>query len=346
VLGEYGVAAPVLGRPGPGRANGADAPGAEAAPGFRHNELLPEGKVLAVAERGPDTLTDAELTTLLLNPLALWDVADVINAMLPEYWLGRMNEVGRQLMEEYGLEVTIPGLPSDAPERKPKASGRRRRREREPALTRGRAGVEAGEGGAWNLLFRDEAAQALARRIAEHAYGDPDRAFTLRLYRLPVEGQPNLFQAEVGLSPAPTKNDLVLVVTFPAGGERTFTLEVPPEVKADPEAEPRERTRSEPSEPLPAEAFEFQGGGEWRDDAWPPSLVVRSHCRREALAPSPTLLCPSPKPLGDASMYTLASTAAMLTSCASVVRIPCSGRRLWEQVATERPGTVLTSVNI
>ena len=43
-----------------------------AASAFRHHQLLPEDKALAVAERGPEALTADELATLLLNPYALW----------------------------------------------------------------------------------------------------------------------------------------------------------------------------------------------------------------------------------------------------------------------------------
>jgi hypothetical protein len=244
--------------------------------GFRHNQLLPEETAQAIVERGPEVLTDDELAPLLLNPLALSDVADLVNALLPAYWLPRMEEVGRQLIAEYDLALAVPRPTTDSSGRKRKTARRRPKRERELALVRGRAGVEAGEAGAWNLLFSDEAAQALAHRIAEHAYGDPARVFTLRLHRLAVEGQRDLVQAAVELSPAPTKNDVLLVINFREGGERTFTLEVPPDVKLDPEAEPRERTRSELCAPLPAAAFDFQGGSEWRDDAWPPHLVLRS----------------------------------------------------------------------
>jgi hypothetical protein len=209
------------------------------------------------------------LAVLLLNPYALWDLADLIDFLLPDYWLGRMEHVGRELMERHGLEIPIPGADEvPASEHKPK---------RNRALVgslREQAPVEAHGAGCWSLSFSHEAG-ALARRIAEYAYGDPETAFVLTLYRVPVQGKSDLFQAEVEVAPAPTRNDLVLVVTFPAGGERTFTLEVPPEVKADPQAEPREKTRSEACDPLPAGAFDFKGGSEWRDESWPPALMLR-----------------------------------------------------------------------
>jgi hypothetical protein len=69
------------------------------------------------------------------------------------------------------------------------------------------------------------------------------------------------------VEPAPTHQDLVLAITFPAGGERLFTLKK--------RAKPRPKTRSAPCKPLPAAAFEFKGTPEWREDAWPPELVLR-----------------------------------------------------------------------
>jgi hypothetical protein len=97
--------------------------------GFQHNQLLQEETVRAIVERGPEVLTDDELARLLLNPLALWDVADRINVLLPPYWLPRMEEVGRQLMEEYGLEVAIPRPAADPSGKKRKTPGRKRKGE-------------------------------------------------------------------------------------------------------------------------------------------------------------------------------------------------------------------------
>ncbi len=248
--------------------------------GFRHYELLEEDKALAVAERGSEALTDDEMAVLLLNPFALWDLADLILTLLPPYWSNVFGKVGKEEMERLGRELPLPGIdyiPSE-PESQPR---RRPRQHRELALSlRGQASLQSAGGSARTLGFDDEPAKVLAQRIAEHAYGDPDRAFSLTLYRLSVADQPDLVRAQVEVAPAPSKNDLVLLITFPVGEQRTFTLEVPPEVKVDPETEPREKTRSEPCESLPAAAFDFQGNSEWRHDAWPPHLVLRSAAER------------------------------------------------------------------
>jgi hypothetical protein len=102
------------------RMEGEQATQTPVAPGFRHSQLLPAEQARAIAEHGPDTalegkpiLTDEELAALLLNPLALWDLADLIMVLLPEYWLPRFDEVGRLLMEQHGLEVAIPGEPRE-----------------------------------------------------------------------------------------------------------------------------------------------------------------------------------------------------------------------------------------
>jgi hypothetical protein len=68
-------------------------PPGEVAAGFRHNQLLPIQTAQAVAERGPGVLSPDELALLLLNPYALWDLADLIDFLLPRYWLGRMDQV-------------------------------------------------------------------------------------------------------------------------------------------------------------------------------------------------------------------------------------------------------------
>jgi hypothetical protein len=79
-------------------------------PAFRHNQFLPEETGRAVAERGLDVLSDDEVAILLLNPYALWDLADLIDFLLPTYWLDRMDQIGRDLMQRHHLEVAIPGV--------------------------------------------------------------------------------------------------------------------------------------------------------------------------------------------------------------------------------------------
>jgi hypothetical protein len=87
------------------------------ASGFRHNQPLQEDKIHAIAKRGvgPDVLSNPDLARLLLNPVALWDVHDRIEATWPETWLQRLDDVGRELiteMEELGLDQSIPGVPT------------------------------------------------------------------------------------------------------------------------------------------------------------------------------------------------------------------------------------------
>jgi hypothetical protein len=81
----------------------------DAALGFRHNQLLPADEARALAEKGPDEYPPEKLARLLLNPLALWDASDLINTFLPDYWLPRLDELGRAYMEKYGCKWKIPG---------------------------------------------------------------------------------------------------------------------------------------------------------------------------------------------------------------------------------------------
>jgi hypothetical protein len=85
-------------------------PPIEVAAGFRHSQFLPEATAQAVAERGHAVLSPDELAVLLLNPYALWDLADLISFLLPDYWRGRLHKVGLELMERHGLKIPIPGL--------------------------------------------------------------------------------------------------------------------------------------------------------------------------------------------------------------------------------------------
>jgi hypothetical protein len=71
---------------------------------FRHSAALAEPLARAVAEGGVDRLPESDLAQLLLNPHALWDLDDLINSLLPDYWLRRMEEVGLQLARESGID--------------------------------------------------------------------------------------------------------------------------------------------------------------------------------------------------------------------------------------------------
>jgi hypothetical protein len=93
----------------------------DAAVGFRHNQLLPQGEARALAEKGLDDYPADKLALLLLNPLALWDVSDLINSLLPDYWMPRLDALGRAYMAEHGCNWKIPG--EDDPRFQKKAEG-------------------------------------------------------------------------------------------------------------------------------------------------------------------------------------------------------------------------------
>ncbi len=99
---------------------GGPRPRHEPAPGFRHNQLLPEEKVRGVAERGPAVLSPEELAVLLLNPYALWDISDLIHYSFPAYWEPRLEQHARENWERYPYNIPIPGLDEDEAERAPK----------------------------------------------------------------------------------------------------------------------------------------------------------------------------------------------------------------------------------
>ena len=84
---------------------GIDLPRPEPAAEFRHSTLLPEALAMAVVEGGVDRLPEDELARLLLDPYALWDLFDLINSQWSDYWINRMNTVGKQLALESGLDL-------------------------------------------------------------------------------------------------------------------------------------------------------------------------------------------------------------------------------------------------
>jgi hypothetical protein len=242
-------------------------PAAPAAdPLFRHRELLPADLADAVAEKGvgADVLPTRDLARLLLNPLALWDLADLIDYRLPLWWLEPIRQRGLKLMAETGFEMLVP----TPPRKKAPVARVSRPARREPVL-KGDSSAPARGVNCLPLLF-DESSRDLERRIAEHLYGEV-RAFALVLYRQDVaEG---MCELELEVSPAPTKNDLTFTVCFPSGEERELTVEVPRELKVNPAAKPRERTRSDPCEALPADKCRFDEAGQviWVIDM-PPRL--------------------------------------------------------------------------
>jgi hypothetical protein len=86
------------------------APQVERSAQFRHNQPLPDSHAQVIVEQGPDSLRSTELAALLLNPYALWDLADLIDVMLPDYWLDRAETIGQELIAEHGLDTSIPGV--------------------------------------------------------------------------------------------------------------------------------------------------------------------------------------------------------------------------------------------
>jgi HEAT repeat protein len=73
---------------------------------FRHQGLLPEEQVERVVSEGAGVLSSGELAVLLLNPIALRDLAFRINEFpetVPDSWLDRLSEVGRQVMQAEGV---------------------------------------------------------------------------------------------------------------------------------------------------------------------------------------------------------------------------------------------------
>jgi hypothetical protein len=84
---------------------------------FRHRDRLPEDRIVAVLDGGPEALRPDELPRLLLNPIALHDLFDVINDVLPERWLADVQRMGP---EAFTRETPPPLVPAPVPVTAPK----------------------------------------------------------------------------------------------------------------------------------------------------------------------------------------------------------------------------------
>jgi hypothetical protein len=231
---------------------------------FRHHELFPEAKALTLAENGPSALPGDELARLLLNPFALLDLSDLVGALAPAPWLDLLEKQARETIGEEEARELLHDYQSAA-------YARPQQHERELVLRKlGGDAIPCSSARRYEVPISDEPVRAW---LAGQMYGDPGRAFAMALYFREMDGRPGWMEVELEVAPAPSRHDLTLSVRFPANERRNFTLEVPPELKADPAATPRPKTRSEPCEPLPAAACTLEGGATWT--GMPPELVLR-----------------------------------------------------------------------
>ncbi len=236
---------------------------------FRHHELFAEPKALALAENGPATLAGDVLARLLLNPFALLDLADLVGALAPAPWLDLLDQQARETIGEGEARELLLDYQAAA-------YGAPVQHERELILRKlGGDAVPGSSARRWEVPTPEE---SLRTWLAEQMYGNPQQAFSMVLFIRAVDGRPDWMEAELEVTPAPSHKDLTLSVAFPTNERRSFTLEVPPEVKADPTAAPRPKTRSEPCEPLPAAACDIQEVLSWT--GCPPELVLRGYLGR------------------------------------------------------------------
>ena len=246
--------------------------------GFRYFRLPEEAEAEKVLDGGvgKEVVSDAQVAEWLLNPFALDDLASRIAEGLPEAWFDDMAATGRAMQERYGLPSAeellreMRGEDWDKPRDVAEVLVGMERMGKGGTATVRREGPDA-----WALTF-GEAVRGLERRLAEEAYGDAERPFTLTLHALAAEEAGVPFQ--LAAAPAPCRNPLRIAATFPGGERRVFTIEVPPEVREAPPEEWRPSMSSLPCEPVPVQALELKGG-EWDAASGPPGtaeLVLRS----------------------------------------------------------------------
>jgi hypothetical protein len=261
-------------------------------------EVIPDERVDRLLRRGPEALDNGELGWLALSPEQLSAFSEEIEEKLTHFWINAVDDAMAQAARELGhprrstadlaeeiractgstgswpsLRAQVSDETGDSDSEQPDEESLEERTLVESL--RGGAVVKSEGADCVVLSFADEEAQRLGRRIAEHLYGDPDRPFTLSLHQVSVAGHPEQIRAELEITPAPRDNPLTFAITFPSGDRRVFSLVVP-EQPTDSEEEPRSKTRSLPCEPLARAAFDFKGDGTWRDETWPPELVLGS----------------------------------------------------------------------
>jgi hypothetical protein len=228
---------------------------------FRYYALLDESQAVQILSEGVGGLPASEVAQLLLNPYATWDLADRIDAELPEYWLPLMDQVGEEMGRDLGIEIALPDV--DAPNAD---QGEGVERQLACSMMAG-AAARAVHDDCWELSLDD--ASELRRRLAEELYGDGARTFRLYLHRRWLEGEPRRAEFQLEVTPAPTRQDVPVRITFPGGEVRSFELKVPPTA---PGTLPPDSLRSAACEPLSEAGAVFQGEGQWQE-GWPPNLT-------------------------------------------------------------------------
>jgi hypothetical protein len=71
-------------------------------------DVLADGPMEAALDRGLAGLDDDTLTRLILNPVALYGLADAIDERMPEAWLAEMEADGRSLIKADGRTLPSP----------------------------------------------------------------------------------------------------------------------------------------------------------------------------------------------------------------------------------------------
>lgn len=237
------------------------------ATGFRYTELLAEETALQIAHEGLEVLPDSELPRLLLNPFALWDLADLVSYTLPDYWLDQMEAIGEHIMSDEGVEPSDFIDAAEVDQSLPYAEQEEDEEMLAGSVPFGRRMRSAEEEPVGVPLKFDGSAGALRGRIAAHLYGDENTEFTLTLYRSSEPDQEGRCAVELEVGPAPIKQELTLRLVFPSGDACDFPLTLP--------ESSRPATRVPGSVKVPSAALQVSGTCLGDEGVWPPKVMVR-----------------------------------------------------------------------
>jgi hypothetical protein len=207
-----------------------------------YTDLLPENLARSVAQLGPDALTDEMLATILLNPFALADLHDLIDAELPEFWLDVMEEVGQERLSDRFRNIDDEIAPAGRVRTTAAVTNHVPGAEPGPAVA---AGLGIGVPFERRVL---PVSQMIAPRLAASWHGDPSRKTRIVLRSMPL-ADGDEWQPVLELTPAPTASPARVTIRFATGDERHFVVALG-------------SNTSDAADPLPSSAFDYTYG-EW-----------------------------------------------------------------------------------
>jgi hypothetical protein len=199
---------------------------------FPHKTLMPVHLAKAIVEEGTPVLRHVdnaqELSRLLLNPFALWDLADWIDLEMPEAWREQMTKVGQEYWAASGIHEPhfepTPAFTTMLPKPIEQLPPTVVITSESPWL-RASQGTVRKDSDSWEIKYTAEMG-AEAAALIERITGDRVGVVTLTLRQHTLDEKHVAFS--LGCAPPPSLEPVKIVVEFANQQKREFTLAVPP----------------------------------------------------------------------------------------------------------------------